>query len=234
MFGDPVWPDEVAHDGLLEEGYARAARWVRPARDPLAAERGKYQALQRASAALGKAPVHAPVVVGFEATVNPAGVAQPACTQCGDCCGGCNVGAKNTVALTYLPDAARHGAEIFTHAKVRHVARAPEGGWSVHFDRQDGAGGPGTVTADMVVLAAGTLGSTEILLRSREHGLAVSDRLGRSFSANGDIIAFGYGARLPVNAIGVGHPAKFDGPDCRRLRLGPDRDRRRARPGQAA
>ena len=65
----------------------------------------------------------------------------------------------------------------------------------------------------MVVLAAGTLGSTEILLRSREQGLAVSDRLGRSFSANGDIIAFGYGAKLPVNAIGVGHPAKVEGLD---------------------
>jgi cholesterol oxidase len=213
VFRDPVWPDEIAHDGLLEEGYARAARWVRPARDPAAGERSKYQALHRASAALGKAPVHAPVVVGFEATVNPAGVAQPACTRCGDCCGGCNVGAKNTVALTYLPDAARHGAEIFTHAKVRHVANTPEGRWSIHFDRQDGAGGPSRVTADLVVLAAGTLGSTEILLRSRDLGLAVSDRLGRGFSANGDIIAFGYGARLPINAIGVGHPAKVAGLD---------------------
>jgi cholesterol oxidase len=213
VFRDPVWPDEIANDGLLNEGYARAARWVRPARDPLAAERTKYQALHRASAALGKEPVHAPVVVGFEATVNPAGVAQPACTRCGDCCGGCNVGAKNTVALTYLPDAARHVAEIFTHAKVRHIARDAEGGWQVHFDRQDGAGSSGIVTADVVVLAAGTLGSTEILLRTREHGLALSDRLGRSFSANGDIIAFGYGATLPVNAIGVGHPAKVDGLD---------------------
>ena len=167
--------------------------------------------------ALGKAPVQAPVVVSFSPTVNPAGVAQPACTRCGDCCGGCNVGAKNTVALTYLPDAARHGAEIFTHAKVRHVARAPQGGWRVHFERQDavanGAASLGTVTADVVVLAAGTLGSTEILLRSREQGLAVSDRLGKGFSANGDIIAFGYGAKLPVNAIGVGHPAKVEGLD---------------------
>ena len=214
VFRDPVWPDEVAQDGLLDEGYARAARWVRPARDPLGRRAHQIPgAAPRFGAALGKAPVHAPVVVSFEATVNPAGVAQPACTRCGDCCGGCNVGAKNTVALTYLPDAARHGAEIFTHAKVRRIARAREGGWQVHFDRQDGAGSSGTVTADMVVLAAGTLGSTEILLRSREQGLALSDRLGRSFSANGDIIAFGYGATLPVNAIGVGHPAKVEGLD---------------------
>ena len=34
--------------------------------------------------------------------------------------------------------------------------------------------------ADVVVLAAGTLGSTEILLRSREEGLAVSDRARRA------------------------------------------------------
>jgi cholesterol oxidase len=217
VFRDPVWPEEIGADGLIDEGYARAARWVRPARDEAAAERTKYQALSRAGVALGKAPVPAPVVVSFAPTVNPAGVAQPGCTRCGDCCGGCNVGAKNTVALTYLPDAARHGAEIFTHVKVRHVARAPQGGWRVHFEREDavanGAASPGTVTADVVVLAAGTLGSTEILLRSREQGLAVSDRLGKSFSANGDIIAFGYGAKLPVNAIGVGHPAKVEGLD---------------------
>jgi cholesterol oxidase len=89
----------------------------------------------------------------------------------------------------------------------------------VYFDRQDGATGKtgadsaAIVTADLVVLAAGTLGSTEILLRSRERGLAVSDRLGHKFSANGDIIAFGYGAKTPVDAIGVGHPAKVEGLD---------------------
>ena len=213
---DRRWPDEVARDGWLAEGYARATRWLRPSLDPTAAERRKYQALDRASVALGKAPVRAPVVVGFAATVNPAGVAQPACTRCGDCCGGCNTGAKNTVALTYLPDAVRHGAEIFTHAKASHLTVAPGGGWRVHFDRQDGTGARSSitcVTADIVVLAAGTLGSTEILLRSRERGLPLSDRLGRNFSANGDIIAFGYGAKLPVNAIGVGHPPKVDGLD---------------------
>ena len=213
---DRRWPDAVARDEWLAEGYARAIRWLRPSLDPTAAERRKYQALDRASVALGKAPMTAPVVVGFEATVNPAGVAQPACTRCGDCCGGCNTGAKNTVALTYLPDAVRHGAEIFTQAKASHLTAVPGGGWRVHLDQQKETDARTTitsVTADVVVLAAGTLGSTEILLRSRDRGLSLSDQLGRNFSANGDIIAFGYGAKLPVNAIGVGHPPKIEGLD---------------------
>jgi cholesterol oxidase len=215
VFRDAVWPEELARDSLLDEGYARAAGWVRPARDPLAAGRSKVKALARSGAALGKEPVAAPVVVSFEDTVNAAGIAQPACRHCGDCCGGCNVGAKNTVALTYLPDAVQHGAEVFTLARVRHLEKTADGRWQVHFEplEANGTAGPSSVSADIVVLAAGTLGSTEILLRSRERGLALSDRLGHGFSANGDIVAFGYGGKLPVDAIGLGHPPKVDGID---------------------
>ena len=94
--------------------------------------------LASAATAFGEEPVAAPVAVSFKETINPAGIAQPACTGCGDCCGGCNVGAKNTVALTYLPDAVQHGAQVFTHAKVRHVSQEANGRWRVHFERQDG------------------------------------------------------------------------------------------------
>jgi len=214
VFADDAWPDEITHDGLLNEGFARATAWVRPARDPHAADHSKFQALKRASTALGQRPVAAPVVVAFEETVNAAGIRQPACTRCGDCCGGCNVGAKNTLALTYLPDAVAHGAEVFTLARVRSLGKCNGSRWRIELDQSAGgvhADDPTSVTADLVVLAAGTLGSTEILLRARSDGLAISDRLGHGFSANGDIIAFGYGAKIPVNAIGVGHPAKVAG-----------------------
>ena len=218
VFRDEAWPAEIARDGLIAEGYARATRWIRPARDPDAAQRTKFKALASAATALGEEPIAAPVAVTFKETINPAGIRQPACTACGDCCAGCNVGAKNTVALTYLPDAVHHGAQVFTHAKVRHVSQEANGRWRVHFERQDGrqagnAGGAMSVGADIVVLAAGTLGSTEVLLRSRAQGLALSDRLGHRFSANGDIIAFGYGGKGPVNGIGVGHPSRVDGLD---------------------
>jgi cholesterol oxidase len=214
VFADEVWPGQIAQDGLLEEGFRRAARWLNPQSDPRAAEMSKFKALAAASGVMGRAPIAPKITVNFEGGVNAAGIEQPACTRCGDCCAGCNVGAKTTVALTYLADAARHGAELFTHAAARYVAKSDDGSWRVHVRRLD-ANGSGSheveLTASLVVLGAGTMGSSEILLRSREHGLALSDRLGHRFSANGDIIAFGYGAGIPVNAIGVGHPSKIDG-----------------------
>ena len=229
VFRDSVWPGQIVQDGLIDEGFARAARWVRPARDPAAATWTKYKALEGAGRALGQGPVAAPVVVSFEDCVNPAGIAQPACTRCGDCCGGCNVGAKNTVALTYLPDAVRHGADIFTHARVRHVSRSGDGRWQVHFERLNGAGaeGPSSVAADMVVLAAGTLGSTEILLRSRERGLALSDRLGDPLLGQ----RRHHRLRLRRQDPGQRHRRRPSAEGGRYrggcLRLGPDRDRRR-------
>ena len=49
----------------------------------------------------------------------------------------------------------------------------------------------GSVTAAMVIVAAGTMGSNAILLRSREAGgIAVSPWLGKGFSGNGNYLGF--------------------------------------------
>ncbi|WP_439543726.1 GMC family oxidoreductase [Hyphomicrobium sp.] len=214
VFTDEAWPGQVAQDGFIEEGYRRAEQWLRPASDPRAREMTKYKVLDRASGEAGGTIVAPRIAVSFEDTVNPAGVAQAACTRCGDCCAGCNVGAKNTVALTYLPDAVRHGAELFTGLKVDTVRKGADGLWHVSarvVGPERGTMPEVMIEAPVVVLAAGTLGSTEILLRSRDAGLAVSDKIGQRFSANGDIIAFGYGAKSTVNAVGVGYPSKVEG-----------------------
>ena len=214
VFTDEAWPGQLAQDGTIEEGYRRAEQWLRPASDPRAREMTKYKVLDTAGAGLGGTMVAPRIAVSFEDNVNPAGIHQKACTRCGDCCAGCNVGAKNTVALTYLPDAVRHGAELFTGLKVETVRKTAGGAWQVLarvIAPERGAATEVLIEAPVVVLAAGTLGSTEIMLRSREAGLAFSDRLGHRFSANGDIIAFGYGAKSTVNAVGVGYPPKVDG-----------------------
>jgi len=213
VFKDEVWPGQIHQDGFLDEGFHRATRWLNPQRDPKAQSLTKFKSLQAAGKGLGYQPITPTITVNFEGGINAAGVAQPACTRCGDCCGGCNVGAKTSVALTYLTDAARNGAELFTRAGVRFISKTDDGSWRVHIRRLDTNGGAPqdiVVEAAVVVLGAGTLGTSEILLRSRENGLALSDRLGHRFSANGDIIAFGYGAKIPVNAVGVGYPPKID------------------------
>ena len=214
VFADEIWPEELNSDGLLQEGFERAAHMLRPGAYAGAGELIKYQALEEASAPFDIAPRPTPTTISFEAGPNAAGAPQEACTLCGDCLSGCNVGAKTTVTATYLELAAAAGAEIFTLTSVRHVARK-NGRWQVTLTATPETGGRSDdperiVSADIVILTAGTLGSTEILMRSRDQGLAVSDRLGAQFSSNGDIIAFGHGASGRVNAIGVGHPPKAE------------------------
>lgn len=141
---------------------------------------------------------------------NPHGVMQKACVGCGDCITGCTWGAKNTLTTNYLPDAVSHGAMIYTGAQVLAVYRENDC-WQVEFRNvlaETQAGHPlGKLSASMVILAAGTLGSTEILKRSqRWHRLALSARLGKGFSGNGDQIGVGFDQDAPVNAVGTAHP----------------------------
>ncbi|MFT5125154.1 MAG: cholesterol oxidase [Kiritimatiellia bacterium] len=54
------------------------------------------------------------------------------------------------------------------------------------------------------MLAAGSLGSTEILLRSKAKGLPTSDQLGKRFTGNGDVLGFAYNCDEAVHGIGLG------------------------------
>ncbi len=212
VFDDRAWPSEVRRDRLLAEGFVRARHMLRPEPCAETSTFQKVRALRLAALAFGRSVLPVPVHVTHTSGPNAAGVHQEACTQCGDCCGGCNVGAKTTVASTYLADAQAFGAEIFTGMCVRSLARSADGTWRVAL--QGGYGERGSeqtisLAANIVVLAAGTLGSTEILLRSAaEEGLALSDWIGGRFTSNGDAIALAYNNDIPVNGVGVGYPAK--------------------------
>lgn len=208
------WPAEIKSDGLLAEGYLKARAMLRPAAQPGWKDLPKVKALAIAGIAFNETLQPAPIHVAFESGPNAAGVQQPACTACGDCCGGCNVGAKTTVRNTYLADAEANGAHIFTLCDVRAVARGGDGSWRVSYRVFDGdePSSERAVSAGIVILAAGTLGSTEILMRSRAAGLAVSDQLGRHVTSNGDAIALAYNTVHPVHAVGIGHPARAGEP----------------------
>lgn len=217
VFEDPCWPDELRNDDTLREGYARAKRMLNPVLYPNETPLNKLKALEAAAQAMGATMKRPPINVTFDDNFrNRANVVQPECTLCGDCCSGCNVGAKNTTLLNYLPDAVNHGAEIFTGTQVRYVERK-NSRWFVHFrsvglEREKFDAPDLHVAAEIVVLAAGTLGSTEILMRSKEHGLALSDLLGKRFTSNGDVLAFGYNNDKPIDGVGVGYPPRAQTP----------------------
>jgi cholesterol oxidase len=208
---DPRWPTPVRTDHFLNVGFGRARAMLAPELLPETSTPLKLAALERAAAAFGREAERVPLHIAFRDKVNSAGVRQPACTECGDCMGGCNVGAKTTVHSTYLTDAVNHGAELFTGARVRFLEQAVDGAWRTAFFLVD-AGGKAvpvrSVLSSVVVIAAGTLGSNEIMMRSRARGLAVSPRLGQGVSTNADAIAFGYNNDLAVNAVGVGNPPR--------------------------
>lgn len=150
-----------------------------------------------------------PINVTFSNGKNNAGVEQKACTGCGDCVTGCNYHAKNTTLMNYLPDAKYHGAEIFTETAVQSIARKNDK-WVVRYKLmntgQDKFGDSTSfVNADIVIVSAGTLGTAEILLRSKELGLSLSNAVGERFTGNGDFLGFGYNNDVRANAIGMGH-----------------------------
>ena len=218
VWEDPAWPPAIVNDGIIEEGFARAERMLRPVPFPRERRLDKLDRLDEAAAGLGARATRVPINVAFQDGPNAANVFQPACTSCGDCCSGCNVGAKTTVDVTYIADAVNHGAAVFTEVAVEAVEKQEDGIWRVLYRLVDDhplpnvfEAPPLSMRAGIVVLAAGSLGSTEILLRSRERGLALSDRLGSRFTGNGDILAFGYNLDRPVNAVGIGEPPRVEG-----------------------
>ena len=211
IWTDERWPAPLRGQGnqVLDEYYRRARAMLgsTPYPDSYPAL-AKIAAHSKSAASMGVKWYKPPLNVTFQTQVNHAGVAQKACNNCGDCVTGCNHLAKNTTLMNYLPDAWNHGAELFTECSVSHIERADDR-WLVRFEvvgRGRGAfDNPAlSVSADLVVVAAGTLGSTEILLQSKERGLALSDRVGQDFSGNGDVLGFAYNNDQTIGGIGAG------------------------------
>ena len=122
---------------------------------------------------------------------NAQGVTQGTCIHCGNCDIGCPVQAKNTLDLNYLAKAQADGAEIRPLHAVRRLVPL-DSGYRVDFERiVDGNREPGSVTAAKVFIAAGSLGSTELLLRCRDEHRTLpnlSPRLGYGWCSNGDFL----------------------------------------------
>src|SRR5919198_1396123 len=151
------------------------------------------------------------------------------CRLVGECDVGCNYGSKKTLDYTYLSAAARHGAELRPLCEVK-TFRPREGGgfeidYVVHEPNSEGAAPrPETITADTLVLSAGTLGTTFLLLKTRDAFGGLPPALGTHFCGNGDLLTFALRCRDHINpdygpvitsAVRFGDAADGDGSDGR-------------------
>ncbi len=199
------WPEAVVGDGLLQKGLARAEAMLGAAPVPDPERFAKFAGMRRAAEVAGR-PLQLPsMTIAHRPGPNVAGVMQYACRHCGDCWSGCNLGAKTTVGITYIADAVDHGAAVFCESRAQSISKTASG-WEVTVEDLSRAGTSRRVAAPIVVLAAGTMGTNELLLRARQNGLALSARLGERFSANGDDLVFADRLPMPVNAIATGFP----------------------------
>jgi cholesterol oxidase len=187
---DTGWPAGIDRTSL-DPYYERVESVLEPRTTPTDPHLAKVRAFEGMAAAAGQSATSLPIAVHFgEDRVNPfSGVKQSACTNTARCDIGCPRHAKNTIDITYLARAEREGAIVRPHCEVRRLEApaSPDGPWRVSF-RGLGDADDGSVEAPVLVLAAGTLGSTRLLLRNRRRLPKLSAALGRRFSGNGDAL----------------------------------------------
>jgi cholesterol oxidase len=126
------------------------------------------------------------------------------CRLCGECDIGCNYGSKNTLDYNYLDQAHRLGAELRDGCEVQAVAPREGGGFVVEYVEHDvdSTGGAADrtpqprieITSNRLILAAGTFGTTYLLLKNRDRFPRLSHRLGHYFSGNGDFLGLAHNA----------------------------------------
>lgn len=208
LFADG-WPPEITY-GELKPHYDRVAAMMDLQTVPDNQLTQRFKLAREAAEALGYGDrvSKVPLAVTFsnewnyqlpdphhpkhsKPFTNAQGQTQGTCIHLGNCDIGCDVRAKNTLDLNYIPLAERHGAEV----RPLHVVRAIErhdSGYRVVFDRvHDGRLVRGDEVAARVVVAAGSLGSTELLLRARDEQRTlpnISRLLGQHWSANANVL----------------------------------------------
>jgi cholesterol oxidase len=145
------------------------------------------------------------------------GPARTACIGCGGCMVGCRHGAKNTLDLNYLYLAEKRGVHV--RAETRVVEVTPLGSvdgadgyrvTAVHRGRRQ------VMHARGVVVAAGSLGTQDLLLRMRERGCLprLSARLGHDVRTNAEsLIGVRYpGSKVDLSrGIAIGSGIHLDG-----------------------
>lgn len=199
VFDDPVWPAAIDAT-TLRPYYDRTEAALDPKTTPEDPPLPKIRAFDAMAARAGLSAERLPIAVHFgEDRRHPfSGAFQQGCANLGRCDVGCPRNARNTVDITYVARAEQHGAEVYPLHEVLEIHPPSDAGgsWRVGFrDLQYWI--DGEVRAPVLVLAAGTLGSSRLLLKNRGRLPRLSPALGTRFSGNGDALALAIDPQQP-------------------------------------
>ncbi|KAK8030781.1 glucose-methanol-choline oxidoreductase [Apiospora arundinis] len=218
------WPEEIrSNPRTLDPYFQMAEEMLEPKEYPADwPALPKLELLKKQAENLGMGDKFRRVrqTTRFQNGPNRAGVEMSPSALTGQDATGLNDGSKNSTLVTYLADSWNWGAEIFCESEVRYIAKAPgREGYIIYFAWHGRNRGhfKANLHGDLmwvhakraVFLGAGAIGTTEILLRSRQMGLDMSDQVGQNMSGNGDIFAFGYNTDHEVNGIGRSFPSPY-------------------------
>jgi choline dehydrogenase-like flavoprotein len=197
---EPAWRNPSTAPGLKQLDPARYPNLRRPG--DLLIDRGRiFQVLMSQLTSDYGTVDHA---IGDKATAGTG--ARNYCERQGRCNVGCLPGARNTLNKQLMR--AIHGTyagaaplladvlQLEPLAEVQLIRPRPGGGYEVEYLQRDQEkpwiGRSRTAIADRVIVAAGCVGTTELLLRCKERGTLphLSDQVGFGFSTNGDYLAF--------------------------------------------
>lgn len=195
---DTHFPQELDWELMNRVHYPRVAAMLRLAEAPdelVASE--NYRAARvfadrarRAGMPVSKIPM--PIDWDF-ALAELRGEMKPSYTN-GDGAMGVNNGGKHSVDVTYIAAAEATGlVTVQTLHEVTDVERGADGRWTVHVQRLDTTGAVvehKILTAGAVIMAAGSMNTTRLLVRAAGKGLIpdLPDGLGGNWGSNADRI----------------------------------------------
>lgn len=180
FYQDPAW-NQLSPDwrSELAPHFATASHMLGVGENPYQGQQDEW--LQQTASAMGAGDSFGPVPQSIffgdpsNAPRDPyfggEGPERSGCTRCGLCFTGCSEGAKNSLDKNYLHFAEQAGVVVLPETRVSHIEALEDGRYRVHRLHSLSGRQQPAMEAPRVVLAAGALGTMEILFASRDRSV---------------------------------------------------------------
>jgi len=178
FYTDPSWSNlGVDWKSELKPHYETVSRMLGVTENPYQDIQDNY--LKDAAEAMGAGATYGPTPNGIyfgtpevmkpDPYFNGEGPSRAGCHLCGRCLTGCPHGSKNTLDLNYLYLAQRLGANILPHRKVTDIIPQKDGGYMLNMRHPENMLQKyPKLSAKKVIVAAGVLGTLELLFQCRD------------------------------------------------------------------